>query len=199
MVKEFEGNAGVPKDVAMMKNIGKIHEELNPSPGSPIAQAAAIDTIAQIAQGGKASQGVMSQINAHALGPLESAYDKAYQVAHNGAHSPAWVKSMSDTLSGLQQFAGGEQKRVMTGFEAAAGDQSPFGGPEYSQLRDSQRRKIAASMGMDVPEARPPEQGALAPGTGTRPKADNPLTRAAKGKQPQQQRPVDDLLKQAGF
>lgn len=180
-VKEFENNAGVKPDVAMMKNIGKIHEELTSKPTSPIAQAAAIDTISQIAQGGKASQGVMAQINAHALGPVEALEDKVYQAGHNGAHSPAWVTSMTNTLDGLKKFATTEQGRVMTGFEAAAGDQSPFAGPEYSGLRDSQRRKIAASLGMEVPPPAAPVQGAMQPGTGQRARPDNPLIRAAKG------------------
>jgi hypothetical protein len=206
-VKEFEANAGVKQDVAMMKNIGKIHEELHSQPASPIAQNAAIDTIAQIAQGGKASMGVMNVINKHALGPVETAYDKTYQLTHNGAHSPMWVKSMSDTLEGLKAYAGQEQQRVMQGFEAAAGDQSLFNGPEFSKARDSQRRKLQASLGMDIAPERPAEPGALQPGTGKRPTvgeqlvsaarkppARNPLTDAAKPKAS-----IDDLLKQAGY
>jgi hypothetical protein len=193
-VKEFENTAGIKPDVAMMKNIGKIHEELTRSPQSPVAQTAAVDTIAQIAQGGKASQGVMSQINGHALGKIESAYDQMYQLAHNGQHSPAWVKSISDTLEGLKKFAATEQGRVMTGFEAAAGDQSPFAGPEYSQMRDSQRRKIAAAMGMDVPAPRTAEPGAMRPGSGKRPDKSNPIMDARGGR-----KSLDDLAKEHGL
>lgn len=201
-VKEFENTAGVKPDVQTMKQIQKMKAEIG-DPNSPVSQTASIDTISSIAQSGKASQGVINQINSHALGPVETAEDKVHQLFHNGAHSPKWIASMKAALDDLETYQKSEQGRVMQGFEAAAGDQSPFSGPEYSSLRDSQRRKIAAAMGMEVPPPAPAQEGAMRPGSGQRPlPPSNPLLDARRKSKRADAHPldaVDDWLTEQGY
>ena len=127
VVKEAKSAAGANKDIATLKNIEKIEEELKS--GSPAAQNAAVDTLAQIAQGGKASISVMNVFQKHSVGPVQHAEDKLYQLTHNGQHSPAYLKSLRDAVSGLKGVAQEQRSRALEAFDAQAGN-----GSQYAQM-----------------------------------------------------------------
>jgi len=150
--KEAKTAAGSQKDIAVLKNIEKIEEELNSS--SPAAQNAAVDTLAQIAQGGKASIAVMNVFQKHSLGPLETLQDKIYQATHNGQHSPEYIQSFKDAVKGLKDVATEQRTRAFNAHEEAAGRNSQFArNPKLAPFVENARSAYRQELGLPADQA----------------------------------------------
>lgn len=161
VVKEAEGIAGSNKDIAALKNLEKIKGELGPN-SSAAAQNTAADTLAQIAQGGKAGIAVMNVINKHSLGPIENMGDKAYQLTHNGRHSPAWIKSVNGAALELRDVQKDLAGREFDAFEDAAGSRSAYAkDPEVAPHVEEQRKKFGRLLGVQVPQGGPSDSEKL--------------------------------------
>lgn len=147
VVKEAKSAAGANKDMATLKNIEKIEEELHSN--SPAAQNAAVDTLAQIAQGGKASISVMNVFQKHSVGPLERAEDVAYQALHNGQHSPKYLKSLRNAVTGLKAVAAEQRSRALEAFDAQAGNKSHYSTmPELAPFVKDARDAYMSELGI---------------------------------------------------
>lgn len=159
--KEAKAATGSGKDIGTLKNIEKIEEELHSS--SPAAQNAAVDTLAQIAQGGKASIAVMNVFQQHSVGPWQSLKDKAYQATHNGQHSPEYIGSFKEAVKGLKQVAGDQRTRAMSAYDSAAGASSQYAkNPSLAGYVGDERKAFMQELG--IPDEAPAPQGQ--PGAG---------------------------------
>jgi hypothetical protein len=162
VVNHFQSTAGTNADLKALKNLTKIKGELSPD-SSATSQQAAADTLAQIAQGGKAGVVVMRAFNNHSLGPLEMAKDKAYQATHNGRHSQAWIDSLNSTVRELRESQQEIGKGQFEAFEDAAGSRSAYAqDPEVAPHVEEQRRAFAKELGIPLPNNGPSDSEKLA-------------------------------------
>lgn len=162
-VKEAKTAAGAGKDIDILKKIEKIGGELNSS--SPAAQNAAIDTLAQIAQGGKASIAVMNVFQKHSIGPAQAVADKAYQLAHNGQHSPTYIKSFKDAVRDLTEVANEQRGRAFQAFEHAGGSKSQFAQvPELAPYVANERNSFREELGLPPEKTGPSKSDQLLEG-----------------------------------
>jgi hypothetical protein len=160
--KEAKSASGSSKDIAVLKNIEKIDDELNSN--SPAAQNAAVDTLAQIAQGGKASIAVMNVFQKHSIGPVQAAADKLYQLTHNGQHSPEYIAAFKSAVKGLKQVATEQRTRAFEAHEEAAGRKSQFAqNPKLKPFVENARSAYRKELGL--PEEAPTRKVRMPDGT----------------------------------
>jgi len=143
-VKEAKAAAGANADIKTLKNIEKIDEEIGNK--SLVAQNAAKDTLAQIAQGGKASLAVMRQFD-NSLSLPQKIEDEWYQKVH-GTHSPKWLSNYREAVGGMKSVFTGERARVMEAFRNAAGSQSQYSkDPDLADYVRNEEASFAGELG----------------------------------------------------
>ncbi len=174
IAKEAKAAAGSKSDIAGMRPINRIMEELsNPD---PIVQKTAIESMAPIAVGGHAPIAVLHQL-AEPMGLVKTYENRAYQLTHDGMNMPEVNEAFRQAAIKLQTVNKAQRVNDFNAWEHAAGRSSRWYNPAMAPFVDDQRAATLDELGLtesDVAQGVPKQQTdrGLNPGMGaeTRPK-----------------------------